>query len=70
MNPTNRQIIALCIAKLHALEAAKNNKEDEDELTWAEAQASMAFQVAGTIGVDPNNLRAMAQQDRPFEGSR
>jgi len=70
MNPTNRQIIALCIEKLHAVEAAKKNKADEDELTWAEAQASMAFQVAGTIGIDPNKLRAMARSEDPFAGAR
>ena len=69
MNQTNRQILGLCIGKLHALEEAKNTKEDRDERTWAEAQASMAFQVAGTIGIDPNKLRAIARQDRPFERS-
>ena len=69
MNQTNRQILGLCIGKLHALAEAKNTKEDRDERTWAEAQASMAFQVAGTIGIDPNKLRAIARQDRPFERS-
>jgi len=64
------QYTTLCIERLHAVEEAKKNKDDEDELTWAEAQASMAFQVAGTIGVDPNWLRAMASSDTPFEGLR
>ena len=70
MNQINRQILGLCIEKLHNLEAAKKNKDDEGEVTWAEAQASMAFQVAGTIGVDPNKLRAMARSENPFERRR